>query len=111
MLATDSFTLAGLCLGLLGIVGLFIAATIGRKKNPNLAEGVVVFLSGSALCGGVKICALAVMSTTLGVDQGARVYIFLGGLAEVWISIDTIVTSIRDLAKRGTEHVAERVPP
>jgi len=97
----DGFTLAGLGLGIGGILALFVAAAVGRRPAPNLAEGAVTFLSGSAICAGIKICLLAANDSKLGVEQSDRIYVFLGGLAVVWVSIDTILTSLRERGNRG----------
>jgi uncharacterized membrane protein (DUF441 family) len=98
---TDGFTLAGLGLGIVSILALFVSAALGRRTAPNLAEGAVTFLSGAAICAGIKICLLAANGPNLGVEQSDRIYVFLGGLAVVWVSFETIMASLVERSHYG----------
>ena len=89
----DPFSLAGISLGVLAIIALFVARARGWRPTPNLGDAAVVFLASWAICsGGLKVCILAVSLSPadLGSLQNERVYLFLGGPAVIWVSIQAV---------------------
>lgn len=104
---TDPFLLSSVLVGVCGIIGLFVAAALKRRPMPQLAEAVVVFLSGAGIIAGVKVCRLSLLPTNLQALENERTYIFLAGLAVIWVSVDTVLriisrdasTTIADISK------------
>ena len=92
---TDPYSVASLGLGLLGIAILFIAYTRKKRQKPSLAEGLVVFLTSSAIPAGLKVCVLAFdKATIVNVTDNERLYIFVGGLAVIWVSVDAVLGAL-----------------
>lgn len=87
---TDIYTIVGIGLGLLGILALFIATWKFNRPKPRLAEGLVVFLTCAAISAGVKVCLLSFDKQVIGIGDNERLYVFLGGLAVIWISGEAI---------------------
>ena len=87
---SDAFIVSSIFLGILGIILLFIAAIIGQRAYPSLGEGMTVFLAGAAICPGLRVCFLSVYKPSSMLNTSDNIYIFLGGLAIIWVSIETI---------------------
>ena len=86
----DLYSIVGVALGLMGIISLFVAAWKFNRPKPTLAEGLVTFLTAAALSAGVKVCVLAFDKKALIAGDSERLYVFLGGLAVIWISADAV---------------------
>ena len=92
----DLYLKASFICGTVVMIGLFISKFIHyiNSKNEkwviNLSEGVVAFLTGSAIPAGIKLCVLSIDSNVFQNATNERLYIFLGGLTVIWVSIDTI---------------------
>ena len=91
---TDIFSIIGVGLGLLGIAALFIATWRFNRPRPSLAEGLVVFLTFAAISAGIKVCLLSFDSQVKGLGDNERLYVFLGGLAVIWLSGEAIWKAI-----------------
>lgn len=87
---TDLFSIIGICLGLLGIIALFVATWKFNRPKPRLAEGLVIFLTCAAISAGFKVCLLSFDKQVTGMGDNERLYVFLGGLAVIWISGEAI---------------------
>ena len=86
----NAYVLAGVILGSV-LVGLYLFASLRRKNTPNLRDAAVLFLASCGASAGVKLCVMSVSSASLAALNEERAYIFLGGLAVVWISSETII--------------------
>jgi len=87
---TDIYSIVGIGLGLLGIIALFISTWKFNRPRPRLAEGLVVFLTCAAISAGVKVCLLSFDKQVTGMGDSERLYVFLGGLAVIWLSGEAI---------------------
>lgn len=87
---TDIYSIIGIGLGLLGIFALFVAKWRYNRPMPRLAEGLVVFLTCAAIMAGVKVCLLSFDVQVVGMNDNERLYVFLGGLAVIWLSGEAI---------------------
>lgn len=87
---SDPYLVASIALGLLGIVALFVVAVIKKRQRPELSDGVIAFLAAAGISSGVKVCFLSLNPNVLQSIENERAYVFLGGLAVVWVSLDTI---------------------
>ena len=87
------FPLAGIILGLLALIFLLLK----RRKEAKLEEGVVVLLAASGIAGGIKVFVLGVTlnQTQLDFVQIERMYLIIGGVAIVWVSVQAILQRIR----------------
>ena len=92
----DGYSLFGICLGVVGILILFMVRSKAKRLTPTLTEGGLVLLAGWAISRGVKVCVLTLSLSPgeLGALQSERVYLFLGGIAVIWISVDVLSQKI-----------------
>lgn len=93
---TNLYFVAVILLGLLGIVGLGISAYKNERKpkekkqrRPNLSDATLIFLSSSGIVGGVRVCVFS-LGAFEGEELFLKLYIFVGGLAVIWVSASTI---------------------
>jgi hypothetical protein len=57
----------------------------------------MIFLTSAAIPAGLKVCVLAFEKATIvNVSDDERLYVFLGWLAVIWVSIDAIVGALRE---------------
>jgi hypothetical protein len=93
----DIFFLLGVFCGMVLIV-IYVVQALRVKKTPDLADGVMLLLSGATLSTGVKLCYIAFNPpTSLGDD---RTYIVIGGVAVIWVSIQTIAKILAHMGKQ-----------
>ena len=81
----DPYTLWGITLGTVCVV-IYILV---KRKKAELSEGVVLFLACAGIAAGVKVCKIA-LDPALPLN-GDRLYVFLGGIAVIWVSGQTIL--------------------
>ena len=94
---TDPYSIASLFLGLLGMAVLFGAYLLGKRQKPSLAEGLVAFLTSAAIPAGAKVCVLAFDTATIvNASDNERLYVFVGGLAVIWVSLDAVLGALRE---------------
>lgn len=86
------FFFIGVFLGVLFIL-IYIFTIFNIEKIPELADAVILFLSGSAVSAGIKICYIALTASHSGEE---RSHIFIGGVAVIWVSIQTIIGIIKN---------------
>jgi ribosome biogenesis SPOUT family RNA methylase Rps3 len=87
----DWFLLVGVGLG----VASLIAYAIKDRSKAKLERGVPLFLSVVALPVGAHVIYLSATAHELKpFDTEERVYIALGGIALIWVSIQTILNLI-----------------
>jgi hypothetical protein len=89
--------------GLLG-VGLVAIAwwRAWRPSAPSLADATSAFLAGGAVPQGVRVCALAVSPDLPAALSDVALYVFLGGVSLIWVSIDVLVQVSRSQRTRRT---------
>jgi len=92
----DIFFLLSIVFGVVLIV-IYVYKTLRNphiNKEPDLADGVVLFLSGAGISAGIKVCYIAIaLDSNICIAIGnERTYIFLGGIAVIWVSVQTIAT-------------------
>jgi hypothetical protein len=83
------YLVGGLVLG-----GVLVPTYVIRRRHdsPKLEVAVTLFISGVAIATGVKliaVCATASNIKPFGTED--RVYIVIGGLALIWVSVQTIL--------------------
>ncbi len=125
----NRYLVSGLIIG--GLCALaYVLTAIRSKKTPALADVIQIVLSGVGTLGGFKI-ALFVLSgeftglikthsqqATLSISEDDTVYFFVGSVALVWVSVETIYRQFKILSLaspnavqkvEGTGHVV--APP
>ena len=78
----------------IGFAIFLLAIYIGvnwKKKglhNVNLSDGIIVFISGTAIVGGVKLMTIVYEADgkLTCIKDGDYVFVFLGGLVIAWVS-------------------------
>jgi hypothetical protein len=105
----DYFALTGVALGLGSILLLLLIAWIKKKQFPQLSDGVVVFLSGAGIGAGIKVCKISLTPGLLQGLENERSYVFLAGLAVVWVSVESIWKAALRLEEPTKASVAARV--
>lgn len=90
----SGYVLAGVIAGLFFTV-IHIAESVRTGKQPRLEVAAQFILSGVGVGIGLKVLKICVTADTLQpFSEGDRVYILLGGLALIWVSVSTIVKNI-----------------
>jgi len=86
----NGYLLAGFSLGLL-LIAAYVRAAVRRDERPELALAIVLMLSALTIASGVKVIVLCVTAATVKpfADED-RVYIALGGIALLWVSLISI---------------------
>lgn len=88
---TDTFVLSGLVVGTILLL-LYLLVRASSKSAPDASEGFRAFLSALGAATATKICSLALWDERLNdLQDSERVYIFLGGLAAIWVCIESIL--------------------
>jgi hypothetical protein len=96
------YLLGGLiCGALCSIVNISIAAS--RKKTPVLSQSIELVISAVGASGGMKICGLvisgklsaALKTSPIPLSEDDLIYIFLGGIALIWVSFESIIRRLR----------------
>ena len=80
----------GIILGLTSIAYLFYSSLKDDRAAPTLAEGLVVLVSCVAIAVGIKICITSFKLSAPQITNDERTFMFIGGLAVIWICIDAI---------------------
>lgn len=87
----DALLISSAGLGSLCIAGyLAVCVTGATKLAPKLSEAAVLLLSSAGFISGIKVALLAFDPAITGIDN-ERLYIFLGGIALMWVSIETVI--------------------
>lgn len=92
----SGYLIAGASLGAVLII-CHIGISLYDRVGPRLEMATLLMTSGLGIAGGARIAYLAVSADKLGPFHGEdRVYLALGGLALVWVSIATAWTTFRE---------------
>lgn len=91
----NSYLLAGFIIGA-ALIAIHIAVGIMRKQGPRLEGAVVLMISALSIATGVKVIKICITASSLKpfADED-RVYIALGGLALIWVSVGTILAIMK----------------
>jgi hypothetical protein len=101
----DGFLLAGLIIGFLSVSAYVGYGVISHKiALMRQSQGVQCFLSGLSVVVGVKVCSkiiVAVFGNSFGslVTSGDCPYFFLGGIALIWVSIETLARAFQSISQ------------
>lgn len=90
----SAYVLAGVAAGLL-LSCVHVVASLRAQRRPRFEIVALLVLSAVGIGTGSKVLKICVTADTLEpfADED-RVYIFLGGLALIWVSISAIVANI-----------------
>lgn len=90
----SGYVLAGVVVGLL-LSTVHIATSIRMGRPPSFETAAQLVLSGVGVGTGLKVLKICITADTLQpFSDGDRVYILLGGLALIWLSVSTIVNNV-----------------
>jgi len=101
ILSIDPVALAGICIGTVCLL-FYVGINLYKKNRLDLKHGVMLFLSTSGISAGIKVCFMALDPTLLSSLNGERTYIFLGGLAVIWVSFDMIFQIFKESGTNST---------
>ena len=88
-MVNDVCLLGSILLGvLMTLIYVLIQARAHRK--PYLSDGVVIFLSSAGIIAGIKVCGLSLDSSVFRSMGTERLYVFIGGLAVIWVSLQAL---------------------
>ena len=90
--------LAGIAVGCVAALGVIVKRTLFDKEVVTLSEGVIAFLAGAGIVTGVRVCAIGLQ--LIAPTAGDAPYLFLGGLAVVWVSVETIVRTLASVRRQ-----------
>ena len=85
----DNYSKIGIALGLTGTSVLVVSA-IASGNEATLNDGMIAFLACALLSAGARVCVLSFDSKKLKIPDSERLYVFIGGIAIIWVSIDSI---------------------
>ena len=88
---TDAYLLTGLTVGVVVLL-LYVAIRVGvQRERPDAGEAFRCFVSSLGAATAAKICGIALWDSRLDrLQDSERTYIFLGGLAAMWLTIESI---------------------
>jgi len=94
----SGYLLAGFVLGIV-LIAARIWIGVKEKTRPGLESAVILMVSALSVATGVKVIKICVTADSLKpfADED-RVYIALGGLALIWVSVATIFSALRSKA-------------
>lgn len=80
----------------IGVVFIVIYVVRERRSEPNLGTAAVLLISGIGITTGVRLMVICVtVKKLMPFGEEDRVYIFIGGLAVIWVSVEAIVRTLR----------------
>lgn len=82
----DGVFLFGIVVGSL-LTLAYMGVAFARKGKPQLHNVVILYLCAAGVAAGGKVCLLACQSTVLQALNHERLYVFIGGLAVIWVSV------------------------
>lgn len=79
---------------------LYVLAAAGAEgKRPDLGKAVALFLAANGITASIRLFALVLTAESLGaLNQADRVYVAIGGIAALWLSMETIVRIFTEVA-------------
>lgn len=94
----NGYLLVGFILGAI-LIAVRVALGVKCNRRPGLENAVVLMISALSIATGVKVIKICVTADSLKpfADED-RVYIALGGLALIWVSVGTILAGFKKTA-------------
>jgi hypothetical protein len=87
----DPYLLAAASMSIISFATYCIIAMRGKKKiKPRIDDIVVLLYSSNGFICGIKVMWFALFSATFGQLENQRIYIFFGGVALCWVSIEAM---------------------
>ena len=86
----DPVLLIGIGLGLI-VTLLYVASRYNASVSLDLGDVVNFFLCTSGFVIGIKICILAIQTVAPFRSTNERLFIFIGGIAVIWVSVQNIL--------------------
>lgn len=98
-MALGAYLTAGFIIGLI-LVLLYALAAIGTPGvRPNLSRAIGLFLAANGITASIRLFVLVATARSLGaLSQTDRIYLAVGAIAAMWISLETIGRSFAGLA-------------
>ena len=87
--------ISGIFCGLFAVLLLFLSYFRHFRRQPDLADGVIIFISAGMIPSGIKVCLLVFDPTVAAVLGESRHFVFLSGGVVIWLALDTITKIIR----------------
>ncbi len=107
----DHYLVGSIAFGVAGIAALVWISLYHARVKPCLTDAVVVFLTSAGLVAGIKVCVLALNPAVLTGVENERVYVFLGGLSVIWVSVDSVWTTLSSVYRKGNPDKQEPPAP
>jgi hypothetical protein len=103
----SGYVLAGLVLGAI-LVLVHIARCRGARVTPRLERGVELILYGQAVAAGIRLSVLAATQKHFKpLSDEDRVYLVIGGLALIWVSVSSIAREFKQVPEKAAATSAE----
>ena len=102
-MAVNPYVATGVVLGLLS-VAVYVVIARANGVHPELGSAVRMLLGAAGIPAGGKLCIASVFEKNLsGFSPDERPYIFVGGFAVLWVSLEQILVAISEerRSKRG----------
>ncbi|MBW2645549.1 MAG: hypothetical protein JRE23_05110 [Deltaproteobacteria bacterium] len=92
MLDVDLVSIAGVVL----IFAYAVKTACVRKRTPSLSDAITIFLSSTGILAGLKVCFIAAVDPIFQQTfDDERTFFFMGGIAVIWVSVDTLIKRFR----------------
>lgn len=95
----DLCLLIGVVAGVVTVAAYVLMCVFKYKTSPKLSEAVIIFICCCGLMAGIKLCYIVLTSDIFKNMKSDIVYIFVGGLAIIWVSFATIYGIFKTLKK------------
>jgi uncharacterized SAM-binding protein YcdF (DUF218 family) len=92
---SDDIKSPGLLLG----TGILMVYLYVKKRDARFAQVILIFLASVTIIGGLHLSFLAYNKLECIELEQSRIYVFLGGLAVTWTSINTIANQFKPALK------------
>lgn len=103
-MALGGYVLAGFILGFILIFCYVVFASDASEVKPELGKAVGLFLAANGITASIRLFILVVAAKSLGaLTQSDRVYVAIGALAALWLSVETIGRIFRPVIPEETK--------
>lgn len=77
------------------LVAVSVIFALWRKKTPEMKHGILVFLMGPGILGGLRMFWRCLTDKTLGLEGDEKVYFVVGALCLIWMSTQEGVRAVK----------------